>query len=78
MAQPLIPAAVPSHEALLLAGWEKRAILEEPRLTEVVALYQELGFEVRQEPIETCGEAGCSDCLKADPERYRTVYTRRR
>ena len=32
-------------------GWEKRTIIAEPKLSEIVAEYESLGFEVRLEPI---------------------------
>ena len=48
-------------------------------LTELVELYEELGFEVQLREIdpETLGET-CSECYLAQPERFRTIYTRRR
>ena len=78
MAQPIKATPIHPEGARVRAGWEKRTTLDEPRLSEVVAMYQKLGFEVRQEPFEPGGESGCSDCLKADQHRCRTVYTRRR
>jgi hypothetical protein len=72
------------EEQLTGQGWEKRFIADEPRLSEMVELYQSIGFEVLLEPLpgkeelEGCGEAGCTACLDLDPERYKIIYTKRR
>ena len=60
-----------------LAGWERRTTTDEPRLSELVELYEELGFEVMLRPIsrEKLGQ-DCQECYLAEPERYRTIYTR--
>jgi signal recognition particle subunit SEC65 len=65
-------------------GWVRRMVVSEPRLSEVVELYESLGFEVRLEPVDTSdpgwSEEECTLCLD-DPdlaERTRVVYTRRR
>jgi len=59
-------------------GWEKRATIDEPRLSELVKMYEELGFEVIIEPFIPDEEPGCSECMKTSPQRYRTIYTRKR
>lgn len=65
------------EEELIAAGWEKRTTYDEPRLSEIAETYRELGFDVHLEPLDKgSGEAGCSDCLMADPDRYRTLWTR--
>ncbi|MCX8111035.1 MAG: hypothetical protein N3D15_07280 [Syntrophorhabdaceae bacterium] len=69
---------------LIKEGWEKRFVTCEPRLSEMVELYREIGFEVRIEPLpsedelkdEGCSEKGCTVCYQADRERYRVIYTR--
>jgi hypothetical protein len=61
---------------LISAGWEKRFIACEPRLSEVVAMYEEIGFEVCLEPLPpkeeleqaSCEEKGCTACFDVDPE----------
>jgi hypothetical protein len=62
-----------------LSGWERMTTIDEPRLTELVELYEELGFEVLLRPVsaEELGQE-CAECVLADPERYRTIYTRPR
>lgn len=59
-------------------GWEKRTTAAEPRLTELCALYREIGYEVRLEPFEPGGAAECAACFAGPPGRYQTIYTRRR
>jgi len=65
-------------EPVDLTGWERRSVSDEPRLSEIVGLYEELGFEVMLRPAsrEELGDA-CAECVLADPDRYRIVYTRR-
>jgi hypothetical protein len=65
------------EEELKKEGWEKRFIADEPRLSEAVQQYEEIGFEVLLEPVDP-GSQDCTACL-TDPafrERYRTIYTR--
>lgn len=56
-------------------GWEKRSIIDEPRLSEVVEMYESLDFEVLLEPVDLDSEE-CSECMRADPKRYKVIYTR--
>jgi len=39
------------EEELVAAGWERRFIACEPRLSEMVEMYKEIGFEVILEPL---------------------------
>jgi hypothetical protein len=72
-----------SREAQLAAqGWTKQFMTDEPRLSEAVAQYRALGFEVRLEPLEPAACAGGSDCAAclAEPAaaaRCKVIYTRR-
>ena len=65
-------------EGVDLTGWERRTTTDEPRLSELVELYEELGFEVLLRPIsrEELGQ-DCQECYLAEPERYRTIFTRK-
>jgi hypothetical protein len=68
-----------SREAELAAqGWQKQATTDDPRLSEMVELYAELGFEIHLEPFRPEAEPGCTGCLAAFPDRYKTIYTRKR
>jgi len=69
---------VTREEELIAQGWEKRTAYDEPRLSEIAATYEELGFEVLLEPLPPVSGADCSTCLMADANRFRTIYTRRR
>ena len=62
-----------------LSGWERMTTIDEPRLSELVELYEELGMDVLLRPVsaEELGQE-CAECVLAEPERYRTIYTRRR
>ena len=63
------------EEELKKEGWEKRFTMDEPRLSEAVAQYEEIGFEVLLEPVDTSSEE-CTFCLTAMSDRYKTIYTR--
>ncbi|MBI3015913.1 MAG: hypothetical protein HYY65_12850 [Candidatus Tectomicrobia bacterium] len=57
-------------------GWERRTTVCEPRLSELVELYESLGFEVRLEPFEPEEGYECLDCYLMEPGRYKIIYTR--
>lgn len=76
------------EEELVRAGWEKRFVSCEPRLSEMVEMYRDIGFEVHLEPLpakeelrseegSSCDEKGCTACFDVDPGRYRIIFTRR-
>ena len=65
-------------------GWKRRMVASEPRLSEIVEMYESLGFEVKLVPLDPedpCwDEDECTLCLD-DPEeaaRTRLVMTRPR
>jgi hypothetical protein len=64
-------------DPLVLEGWERQNTLDEPRLSEVAEMYRETGFEVRFEPFDPEKETGCTECMKASADKYKTIYTRR-
>ena len=60
-------------------GWTKRFTALGRRLNEVAELYNELGFEVRLEPVdpdqaETMSAESCKGCFVT--MQARTIYTR--
>lgn len=67
---------------LLAQGWVRQFMADEPRLSEAVAQYRELGFEVRLEaadPAACAAQGGCAACF-ADPAtaaRLKVIFTRR-
>jgi len=72
----LIRSAMPV-DPLVLEGWERQNTLDEPRLSEVAEMYREIGFEVRIEPFDPDRESGCTECMRASAEKFKTIYTRR-
>jgi len=64
-------------EELEKEGWEKRFTIDQPRLSEAVDQYKELGFEVLLESVDPSTEE-CTSCIAIDPKRYKTIYTRKK
>ena len=61
-------------------GWTKRGIYDDPRLTEVLNMYEQIGFIVKIEPFRPeieVGCNGCNECMKQDPEKYKVLYTKK-
>jgi hypothetical protein len=72
--------AQPSEAELAAAGWQRCFVADEPRLSEAVEAYREMGLEVVTVPVslaEVERDSGCSECMRQDPERYRVIYTRK-
>jgi hypothetical protein len=65
------------EQGLRRQGWERQSTYDEPRLSEMVEIYCEIGLEVHLEPFHPDEEPGCSACMVATPEKYQTIYTRR-
>jgi hypothetical protein len=66
------------EEKLIRAGWQKRSTYNDPRLTELVEVYEEIGLEVHLEPFNLANATGCSECMQVMPGLYRTLYTRQK
>ena len=58
-------------------GWDRQATYDEPRLSEMVETYREIGLEVHLEAFHPDENHGCIDCMAAAPEKYKTIYTRK-
>ncbi|MHC4660559.1 MAG: hypothetical protein ACYS8W_02600 [Planctomycetota bacterium] len=58
-------------------GWKRMTIADEPRLAEFIEEYKELGFEVHLEPVHPERETECTACMAEEPEKYKTIYTRK-
>jgi hypothetical protein len=65
----------PRQKQLEEQGWERKTTTDEPRLGELVELYRSIGFEVHLEPFVP-GDEACSECMAAEPERFKTIYIR--
>ena len=63
------------EEELKKDGWTKRFTIDEPRLSEAVAQYEEIGFQVLLEPLDA-SSVECTCCMTVFSDRYKTIYTR--
>jgi hypothetical protein len=71
-----VMAKVTHRKELEKEGWEMRSVLDEPRLSEAVELYKELGFEVKVLPFVPAEFPGeCAECMKGACDRYKVIYT---
>lgn len=66
------------EQELVRQGWQKQATYDEPRLSEMVDMYREIGFEVHLEPFDPGQEAGCTSCMQEFAECYQTIYTKKK
>jgi hypothetical protein len=77
---PVLPADSSREAKLLAEGWVRQTTIGEPRLSELVQTYRELGYEVEVIEHRTEGD-GCSTCFEADKELgrvYGDIYLRKR
>ena len=65
------------EEALEKEGWKRMTTYSEPRLSEMVEEYRELGFEVRTEEVDPDSEE-CAECIKLETESVKTIYVRKK
>jgi hypothetical protein len=63
---------------LAAGGWQRQSTCDEPRLSEMADMYRAIGVEVHIEPFHPEDEKGCAGCLAAFPDRYKTIYTRKK
>jgi hypothetical protein len=69
---------LPPNPELVAQGWERRFMADPDRAEETTRLYEELGFEVRKEPVKTSELSDiCSDCGLVACKTYVTIYTRK-
>jgi len=75
-----MPARCPGHDVsapdLEAQGWQRCFVAGEPRLSEAIATYRELGFDVRLVPVPI-EDGVCAECMKAAPDEFRLIYTRK-
>jgi hypothetical protein len=72
------------EEELIKEGWQRRFVTSEPRLSEMVEMYEETGFEVHLEPLPAVEEPdedseecqACNICFEGFEGEYRVIYTR--
>jgi hypothetical protein len=65
------------EEELIAQGWARQFNTDEPRLSEAVEMYEQMGLEVHLEPVvvDPNSEA-CQMCFEQDCDRYKTIWTR--
>ena len=68
---------VTPEEKLVSEGWEKQATYDDPRLSEMVETYKEIGLEVHLEPFNPENDENCTGCMELNPDQFKTIYTRR-
>ena len=71
------PDSPQTDKELLAAGWQRCFIYDEPRLSEAIAAYREMGHEVMLRRV-SASDAECTECMLAEPDRFKVIYTRRR
>jgi len=66
------------EEELKKEGWVRQFVTDEPRLSEAIELYQEIGYEVHLEDADL-DEVNqlCANCLPADCDKYKIIYIRK-
>jgi hypothetical protein len=65
-------------EKLIKEGWEKKATYDDPRLSEMVEMYREIGLDVHLVPYNAEHEDGCTGCMQLFPDQFKTIYTRKK
>jgi len=66
------------EEKLTKDGWQKQATYDDPRLSEMVEVYEKIGLEVHLEPFNAVFESDCTSCMRSKPDSFKTIYTRRK
>jgi hypothetical protein len=66
------------EEELTKKGWQKKSTNDEPRLSELSELYTTIGYEVHLEPFDPEEEPGCTECMKLQADRYKTIYIKKK
>ena len=66
------------EEKLAREGWKKQVTYDDPRLSEMVEIYKEMGLDVHLEPFNAENEEGCTGCMQLFPGRFKTIYTRKK
>lgn len=65
------------EEELAAQGWTRMFTMDEPRLSEAVEMYEQMGMEVLLEPVVIDPDSEtCQMCFEQDCDRYKTIWTR--
>lgn len=57
--------------------WEKKGIFDDPRVSELSKMYEDMGFSVKLIRLDPTLESACTQCMKEHPDRFRVLYTKR-
>ena len=57
-------------------GWKRCFVADEPRRSEMIETYEELGFEVITVPI-SLDAADCTECMARNPDAFQVIYTKK-
>jgi hypothetical protein len=60
------------QDELARQGWQRKSTYE------MADMYKDIGLEVHLEPFHADEEPGCTGCMAATPELYKTIYTRKK
>jgi len=72
-------ASSSADAALIAEGWERRFTADLERVAEAIALYTQLGFEVRVEPVPLPDASSeCQPCHSASARQFKTIYTHKK
>jgi hypothetical protein len=73
-------------EILERDGWTRQFVASEPRLSEAVEVYEQAGFDVHLEPLQTVqgtidacdsnGDGECRKCFEGIEHHCKIVFTR--
>lgn len=76
-----MPCSARREKELSAQGWRRQFTADEPRLSEAVEHYRQLGFEVHLEEVDpaACGQDGvCTSCFAQEPAaaHLKVIFTR--
>jgi len=75
----LSPGQLQADPALVAQGWERRFTADAQRAKEAMELYQQLGYEVRAEPMRPEElDDDCEDCGTVVAFHFLAIYTRKK
>jgi hypothetical protein len=60
-----------------IEGWEVKYIGDEPRLSEQMELFKEIGFEVMIKPFNADECSGCTECFVNSVKPLSVLYVRK-
>lgn len=75
----LSPGQLQADPALVAQGWERRFTADAQRAKEAMELYEQLGYDVRAEPMRPEElDDDCEDCGTVVAFHFLAIYTRKK